>query len=109
MNSKMNCKYYTELVWKDTEKIFKDSFYKKQNALVIAVDNFEARNYISKIGEKYKIPYFNCGTDGPYANVDAFIHGFTVEGSYPTNYQKIVLIVLWKCFLLLLIIVFFGL
>ena len=90
MNSKMNCKYYTELVWKDTEKIFNDSFYKKQNALVIAVDNFEARNYISKIGEKYKIPYFNCGTDGPYANVDAFIPGVTVEGSYPTNYQKIV-------------------
>lgn len=90
MNYQMNCKCFQELVGKGSENIFDESFFKKQNALVIAVDNFEARNYIAKIGEKYKIPYFNCGTDGPYANVDAFIPGITVEGSYPTNYKKIV-------------------
>ena len=90
MNNKMNCKYYQSLVCKETENIFSEEFYKKQNALIMAVDNFEARNYLAKIGEKYKIPYFNCGTEGPYANVDAFIPGITIEGSYPTNYKKIV-------------------
>ena len=36
------------------------------------------------------IPYFNCGTDGPYANVEAFIPGITLESSYPENYKKVV-------------------
>jgi ubiquitin-activating enzyme E1 len=46
--------------------------------------------YISEQCEKYNIPYFNCGTDGPYANVEAFIPGKTVKSSYPENYKKIV-------------------
>ena len=90
INNEINCEYSQELVCEKTEKIFNKKFFKKQSAVVIAVDNFEARNYISKQCEKYSIPYFNCGTDGPYAVVESFLPGITEPASYPTNYQKIV-------------------
>ena len=54
------------------------------------MDNFEARTYISEKCEQYNIPYFNCGTDGPYANVEVFIPGKITKGSYPQNYKKVV-------------------
>ena len=90
MNNKMNCEYSQNIVSEKTEKIFNKKFFRKQDAVVIAVDNFEARRYISKQCEKYSIPYFNCGTDGPYANVEAFIPGVTEPATYPLDYQKIV-------------------
>ena len=90
MNHDIKCEYFQELVCEKTEKIFNKNFFKKQSAVVIAVDNFEARNYISKQCEKYFIPYFNCGTDGPYAIVESFLPGITEPASYPTNYQKVV-------------------
>ena len=90
MNNKINCKFYSELVTKETEKIFNKEFFEKQKAVIMAVDNFEARNYISKQCEKYNVPYFNCGTEGSYANVEAFIPGITAEASYPTNYKKVI-------------------
>ena len=90
MNNKINCEFSQYIVSEKTEKIFNKTFFKKLDAVVISVDNFEARRYISKQCEKYFIPYFNCGTDGPYANVEAFIPGVTEPASYPTNYEKIV-------------------
>ena len=90
MNNSIKCEYSQEIVSEKTEKIFNKKFFKNLDAVVIAVDNFEARRYISKQCEKYYIPYFNCGTDGPYANVEAFIPGVTEPASYPTNYEKIV-------------------
>lgn len=90
MNNMINCEYSQEIVSEKTEKNFNKKFFKNLDAVVIAVDNFEARNYISKQCEKYLIPYFNCGTDGPYANVEAFIPGVTEPAAYPTNYEKIV-------------------
>ena len=90
MNNKINCQYYSDIVSEKTENIFNKIFFKSQDAIVMAVDNFEARNYISKQCEKYYIPYFSCGTDGPYANVESFIPGITEPASYPINYEKIV-------------------
>lgn len=90
MNNKINCVAMQEFVHDKTEKIFTKIFFEKQNAVIIAVDNFEARTYISEQCEKYNIPYFNCGTDGPYANVEAFIPGKTMKSSYPQNYKKVV-------------------
>lgn len=90
MNGKMNCEYYQNYVSEKTQKIFNKKFFKKQDVVVMAVDSFEARNYISQKCEEYGIPYFNCGTDGPYANVEAFIPGITEPPSYPINYKKIV-------------------
>lgn len=90
MNNKINCVAMQEFVHDKTEKIFDKKFFEKQNAVIMAVDNFEARTYISEKCEKYNIPYFNCGTDGPYANVEAFIPGKIMKASYPQNFKKIV-------------------
>ena len=90
MNSEINYTYYKFPVSEKTEKIFNKKFFKQFDAIIMAVDNFEARNYISQQCEKYSIPYFNCGTDGPYANVEAFIPGITEPAYYPINSQKIV-------------------
>jgi molybdopterin/thiamine biosynthesis adenylyltransferase len=40
INSKINSQYNVELVSDDIENIFKEKFFKKQNAIVLAVDNF---------------------------------------------------------------------
>ena len=90
MNPNMNCIAMEEFVNDKTEKIFDKEFFKNQNAVIMAVDNFEARNYISQKCEEYNIPYFNCGTEGPYANVEAFIPGKTIKASYPENNKKII-------------------
>ena len=90
MNNKIKYKVYQESVTEETENIFNKEFFEQQNAVIMAVDNFEARNYISKLCEKYNVPYFNCGTESSYANVEAFIPGITAEASYPTNYKKII-------------------
>ena len=90
MNNNIHCKSYKEIVCKDTEKIFNEDFWKKQDAIIIAVDNFEARRYISEKCEYFKIPYFNCGTDGTYGNFEAFLPGKTSPSIYPTINQKIV-------------------
>lgn len=90
MNNKINCVAMKEFVDDKIEIIFNKEFFEKQSAVIIAVNNFEACTYISQRCEKYKIPYFNCGTDGPYANVEVFIPGITLESSYPENYKKVV-------------------
>ena len=83
INSKINCKYYVELVTNETEHLFNEEFYKKQDAVVLAVDNFEARNYIAEKCEKYNIPYFNCGTENLYANVGSYVPGVTKPVKFP--------------------------
>ena len=67
MNKSINCKFMDEFVCDKTENIFNKNFFEKQNAVILAVDNFEARTYISEKCDLYSIPYFNCGTEGPYA------------------------------------------
>ena len=54
-NSKINCVALEVKVNEQNEKIFNKKFFQKQNAVIIAVDNFEARTYISKQCEKYNI------------------------------------------------------
>ena len=90
MNKNINCKYLEEFVDKKTENIFNKEFFQNQKAVIMALDSFEGRKYISTLCEKYNTPYFNCGTDGPYANVEAFIPGITEKAYYPTNYTKVV-------------------
>lgn len=89
-NSKINCVSLEIKANKQNEKIFNKQFFQRQNAVIIAVDNFEASTYISKRCEKYNILYFNCGTDGPYANLEAFILGKTECASYPKDDNKII-------------------
>ena len=88
MNNQINLRAFHEYVNKDTENIFNEEFWKKQDAVIMAVDNYEARRYISKKCENLKIIYFNCGTNGTYANFEAFIPGKTAPARYPYNYKK---------------------
>ena len=87
MNNNIHFKSYKEIVSKDTEKIFNDDFWKKQDAIIIAVDNFEARRYISEKCKYLNIPYFNCGTDGTYGNFEAFIPSKISHSIYPSTNQ----------------------
>ena len=87
INPNINCKYYIEQVGKNTENIFDEEFFKKQDVVVLAVDNFEARNYISKKCEEYNIPYLNCGTEGTYANFGAYLPGLTKPATFPKKNQ----------------------
>ena len=48
MNNKINCVAMQEFVDNKTEIIFNKEFFENQNAVVIAVNNFEARTYISQ-------------------------------------------------------------
>ena len=89
-SNKINCVAMQELVNEQIEIIFNKEFYEKQNRVIIEVDNFEAHTYISQKCEDYKIPYFNCGTEGPYTNVEAFISGKTVIIEYHENNKKVV-------------------
>lgn len=90
INKDINCKYMEEFVNNQTENIFNKDFFGKQKAVILAVDNFETRTYISELCEEYNIPYFNCGMEGSYANVEAFIPGKTEKASYQSNYKKVV-------------------
>ena len=87
VNNNIHFKSYKEIVSKDTEKIFNDDFWKKQDAIIIAVDNFETRIYISEKCKYLNIPYFNCGTDGTYGNFEAFIPSKTSPSIYPSTNQ----------------------
>lgn len=88
INNKLNLRAFQECVNKDTEDIFNEDFWKKQDAVIMAVDNYEARRYISKKCEDFNIIYFNCGTNGTYANFEAFIPGKTAPARYPYNYKN---------------------
>ena len=83
MNENINCRCFFELVSENSENIFDSKFFKSQDAVILAVDNFEARTYVSKKCEEYKIPYFNCGTEGAYANFGAYMPGITKPASFP--------------------------
>ena len=82
MNNKINCISMQEFVNYKTEKIFDKKFFEKQNAVLIAV---------VKQCEMYNTPYFNCGTDGPYANFEAYLPGKTIKANFPSNPKKVVL------------------
>ena len=84
MNKNIRCKFMEEFVDSKIENIFNKEFFEKQSAVILAVDNFEARSYISEKCEIFKVPYFNCGTEGSYANVEAYIPGKTEKAYYPT-------------------------
>ena len=89
-NNKINCNALQELITKEIEIKFNKEFYEKQNVVIIAVDNFESRTYISERCESFGIPYFNCGTESSYANVEAFIPGKTEKPSYPLDDKRVV-------------------
>lgn len=68
INDKFNCDYLELLVNKENEKIFNEEFWIKQNFILTAVDNAEARRYIDSQCTKYSIPLIDSGTLGTSAS-----------------------------------------
>jgi len=72
MNNNFNCISIQKLVCKDTEKIFNDNFWEKQNIIISAVDNLSARKYIDNKCTFFSLPLIDAGTEGTNASSDIF-------------------------------------
>ena len=64
MNNNTNIKNYTNFVGHETENIFTDSFWDKQDIVFNAVDNVKARLYISDKVSIHKNYHIDAGTLG---------------------------------------------
>ena len=60
-------------VREENENIFNEEFYKKQDFVLIAVDNIKARNYISNQCVYNKVKLIECGTLGENASSQLII------------------------------------
>ena len=72
INKDMNIKSYQLLVNDDTRNIFDDEFIDKQNILISAVDNIEARKFIDNLSTFYNKIFIDSGTEGTKANSDIY-------------------------------------
>ena len=72
MNNDFNCISIQKLVCKDTENIFNDKFWEKQNIIISAVDNLSARKYIDNKCTFFSLPLIDAGTEGTNASSDIF-------------------------------------
>jgi ubiquitin-activating enzyme E1 len=73
INKNMNIKDFQLLINETTRNIFNDEFIEKQNILVSAVDNIEARKFIDKLCTFYDKILIDSGTEGTKANSDIYI------------------------------------
>ena len=81
LNKNFNCKYFQSKVCKETENIFNQNFWEKQNFIINAVDNVEARVYNAKKCEEFKKILIDSGTNGNRANSQIIIPNETVSYS----------------------------
>ena len=73
LNPFFNCIDLQTRICKESEKIFNHKFWKKQNFIINAVDNIEARIYINEQCKKYKKILIDSGTNGTKANSQIII------------------------------------
>ena len=73
INPSFNCKDYQARIGPENEKIFNDNFWKKQNFIINAVDNVEARIYTSNKSKLYNKILIDSGTTGVKANSQVII------------------------------------
>ena len=73
INPEFNCENFQVEVGKESENIFSEEFYKKQDFVLIAVDNIKARKYLNNqcIYNKFKL--IECGTLGENASSQLII------------------------------------
>lgn len=79
INQEFNCEYLQLEVGEDNEDIFNEEFYKKQDFVLLAVDNIKARNYINNQCIYNKIKLIECGTLGENASSQLVIPFVTEE------------------------------
>ena len=78
INKDMNIKDYQLLVNDSTIDIFDDGFFEKQDIVISAVDNMNAREYLDKKCTFYNKIYIDSGTQGTNANSDIYYPDKTI-------------------------------
>ena len=73
INSEFNCENYQIEVREENENIFDENFFKKQDFVLIAVDNVKARTYINNQCTLHSIKLVECGTLGEQASSQLII------------------------------------
>ena len=73
INPEFNCENLQIEVKEENEDIFNEDFYKKQDFVLIAVDNIKSRNYINNQCIYNKIKLIECGTLGENASSQLII------------------------------------
>ena len=83
MNINFNCNPMKARIGIENEKIFNEKFWKNQNYIINAVDNLEARIYISEQSLIYKKILIDSGTLGTIANSQVIIPNKTIKYTEP--------------------------
>ena len=73
MNKEFNCEYQINLVNYETENIYNEEFWKKQNFIITAVDNVSARKYIDSQCTLFNLNLIDSGTEGIKASSQLII------------------------------------
>lgn len=72
INKDMKIDDFQLLINEETRNIFDDSFMEKQNIIISAVDNINARKFIDSLCTFYNIILIDSGTEGTKANSDIY-------------------------------------
>ena len=72
-DSNIKLQSFTQKVGNETENVFDRSFWEKQNIIINALDNIEARQYVDNQCVIYEKPLFESGTLGTKCNVQTII------------------------------------
>ena len=73
MNPSFNAEGMQTKVCKETEELFNEDFWEKQNFIIFAVDSIEARKYINDKVLSYQKPAVDSGTEGIIAKSQIII------------------------------------
>ena len=79
INNEFNCESLQIEVREENEQYFNEEFYKKQDFVLIAVDNVKARNYISNQCTLHRRKLIECGTLGENASSQLIVPFVTDE------------------------------
>ena len=83
MNTNFNCNAMKARIGEENENIFKEKFWQNQDYIINAVDNLEARIYISEQSLIYKKILIDSGTLGTIANSQVIIPNKTIKYTEP--------------------------
>ena len=88
MNKNFNCDHFQVRLGPESENIFDEEFWNKQDFIINAVDNIRARKYIAEQSLIYKKILIDSGTHGTKANCQIIVPHKTIPYSPPENKQN---------------------
>ena len=86
INPSFNCIDKQARIGPENENVFNEKFWLKQNFIINAVDNIEARKYIASKSKLYKKILIDSGTNGVKANSQVIIPYQTID--YETHQKN---------------------